>query len=178
MLGASDVQKKLQAKLKSPNINDQFKNFAMKRLQANPPKSEAEQQARIKQLQGEFVASLKAQVEKDHRPSARKDALDELIEERLKLQEAKKLSVVASDEDVERIISGMAERNSMNTAQFADHLKKMGADMAVMRTRVRASLSWSDVIRRKFGHQITVVSRDVERIVATSDGQDGVELRI
>jgi peptidyl-prolyl cis-trans isomerase SurA len=178
MLGASDVQKKLQARLKSPNINDQFKNFAMKRLQANPPKSEAEQQARIRQLQGEFVASLKAQVEKDYKPEARKDALEELIDERLKLQEAKKLSVVATDEDVERIVAGMAERNSMTTKQFDEHLKKMGADLAVMRTRVRASLSWTDVIRRKFGHQITVVSRDLERVVASTEGQDGVELRV
>ena len=60
MLGAPDVQRKLQAKLKSSNMNDQFKDFAMKRLKANPPKTEAEQQARVKQLQGEFVASLKS----------------------------------------------------------------------------------------------------------------------
>ena len=32
----------------------------MKRLQANPPKTEAEQQARVKQLQGEFVGSIKS----------------------------------------------------------------------------------------------------------------------
>ena len=43
MLGAPDVQRKLQAKLKAPSMNEQFKAFAMKRLQANPPKSEAEQ---------------------------------------------------------------------------------------------------------------------------------------
>ena len=85
-----DVQRKLQAKLKSPNMNEQFKAFAMKRLQANPPKTEAEQQARVKQLQGEFVGSMKAQIEKEYVPTARKQALDELIDERLKLQEAKR----------------------------------------------------------------------------------------
>ena len=84
MLGAPDVQRKLQAKLKSPSMNEQFKAFAMKRLQANPPKSEAEQQARMKQLQGEFVGSIKAQIEKEYVPTARKQALDELIDERLK----------------------------------------------------------------------------------------------
>ncbi len=92
MLGATDVQRKLQAKLKSPSMNEQFKNFAMKRLKANPPKSEAEQQARVKQLQGEFVASLKSQIEKEYVPTARKQALDEIIDERLKMQEAKRLS--------------------------------------------------------------------------------------
>jgi peptidyl-prolyl cis-trans isomerase SurA len=178
MLGAQEVQKKLQARLKSANMNEQFKNFAMKRLQANPPKSEAEQQARVKQLQGEFVNSIKSQIEKEFVPTARKQALDEIIDERLKMQEAKKLSVVAADDEVNRVIAGMAERNKMTAAQFAEHISKMGANITAMRERIRASLSWSDVIRRKFGHQITVASRDVDRMVASSEGQDDVELRI
>ncbi|KAB2939686.1 MAG: peptidylprolyl isomerase [Hyphomicrobium sp.] len=178
MLGAPDVQKRLQAKLKSPSMNEQFKNFAMKRLKANPPKTEAEQQARVRQLQGEFVASIKSQIEKEYVPTARKQALDEIIEERLKMQEAKKLSVVAADEEVDRIVAGMAERNKMTSQQFAEHISKMGANITVMRERIRASLSWTDVIRRKFGHQITVASRDVDRIVASAEGQDDVELRI
>jgi peptidyl-prolyl cis-trans isomerase SurA len=178
MLGAPDVQRKLAAKLKSPSMNDQFKNFAMKRLQANPPKSEAEQQARVKQLQGEFVASIKTQVEREHVPTARKQALDEVIEERLKLQEAKRLSIVIGDDEVDRIIAGMAERNKMTAAQFAEHVGKMGANISVMRERIRASLSWTDVIRRKFGHQITVARSDLDRMVASTDGQDDIELRI
>ena len=129
-------------------------------------------------MQGEFVGSLKSQIEKEYVPTARKQALDELIDERLKLQEAKKLSVVTGDDEVERVVSGMAERNKMNTAQFAEHMTKMGASIGAMRERIRASLSWSDVIRRKFGHQITVANRDVDRMVATSEGQDDVELKI
>ncbi|MFA5900845.1 MAG: SurA N-terminal domain-containing protein [Hyphomicrobium sp.] len=178
MLGAPEMQKKLQARLKSPKMNDEFKAFAIKRLKANPPKSEAEQQSRVKQLQGEFVANIKRQIEKDYVPTARKQALDELIDERLKMQEAKKLSVVAGDDEVERILAGMAERNKMDTKQFAEHIAKMGASISVMRERVRSSLSWTDVIRRKFGHQISVASRDVDRLVANVEGQDDVELRI
>ncbi|MEO8420345.1 MAG: SurA N-terminal domain-containing protein [Hyphomicrobium sp.] len=178
MLGATDVQRKLQAKLKSPSMNEQFKNFAMKHLKANPPKSEAEQQARVKQLQGEFVNSLKSQIEKEYVPTARKQALDEIIDERLKMQEAKRLSIVAADDEVERVISGMAERNKMTIPQFAEHMTKMGASLGAMRERIRSSLSWSDVIRRKFGPQITVANRDVDRMVASAEGQDDVELRI
>lgn len=178
MLGAPDVQRRLQAKLKSASINEQFKAFAMKRLQANPPKTEAEQQARLKQLQGEFVEGLKNQVTAEYVPTARKQTLDELIDERLKLQEAKRLNIVAADDEVDRIISGMAERNKMNAAQFAEHISKMGANIAAMKDRIRTSLSWSDVIRRKFGHTIAVASRDIDRMVATAEGQDSYDLRI
>ena len=82
------------------NDHDLFKNFAMKRLKANPPKTEAEQQARVKQLQGEFVSSLKSQIEKEHAPLARKQALDEIIDERLKMPPEETLPMAAPDKPV------------------------------------------------------------------------------
>jgi len=178
LLGAPELQQRMQARLKSSSINDQFKAFATKRLQANPPKTEAEQQARVKQLQAQFVESIKAQVMAEFKPTARQRALDELIEERLKLQEATRLSVIAEKEDVDRIVNGMAERNKMTPQQFGEHIAKMGANIAAMRQRIKVSLSWADVIRRRFGHQIAVTSRDIDRFVATAEGQDDVELRV
>src|SRR5262245_5901967 len=178
LLSAPDIQQRMQKRLKSANINDQFKAFAMKALKANPPKTEAEQQARVHQLQGQVVESVKREVEAEFRPVARKTALEDLIEERLKLQEAKRLNVVATNEDVDRIINGMAERNKMTAKQFAEHMAKMGGDIAAMRAKISASLSWADVIRRRFGHQIPVAGRDVDRFVATAEGQDDVELRV
>jgi peptidyl-prolyl cis-trans isomerase SurA len=57
-------------------------------------------------------------------------------------------------------------------------MAKMGSDIAAMRAKITASLSWADVIRRRFGHQISVAGRDVDRFVATAEGQDDVELRV
>ncbi len=178
LLGSPELQQRMQAKLKSSSINDQFKAFALKRLQADPPKSEAEQQARVKQLQQQFVESLKGQVMAEVKPAVRQHALDELIEERLKMQEATRLNVVAEKEEVDRIINGMAERNKMTPQQFAEHIGKMGANINGMRQRIKVSLSWADVIRRRYGHQIAVTSRDIDRFVATAEGQDDVELRV
>jgi peptidyl-prolyl cis-trans isomerase SurA len=178
LLGSPELQQRMQAKLKAGNVNDQFKAFALKRLQADPPKTEAEQQARVKLLQAQFVESLKGQVMAEFKPTARQHALEELIEERLKMQEATRLNVVAEKDDVDRIVNGMAERNKMTPAQFAEHISKMGANIAGMRQRIKVSLSWADVIRRLYGHQIAVTSRDIDRFVATAEGQDDVELRV
>jgi peptidyl-prolyl cis-trans isomerase SurA len=177
LLGAPDLQRRLQAKLKSPALNERFKAFAIKRLKGNPPKTEAEQQARIKQLQGEFVGSIKSEVEAEFRPQARQKALDELIEERIKLQEAKRLDVIAAAEEIDRVVKGMAERNKMTSEQFAEHIAKMGANISTMRQRIKASMSWSDVIRRRFGHQISVVGNDIEHLI-TAPGQADVELQV
>ena len=116
----------MQAKLKSPSINDQFKAFALKRLQADPPKTQAEQQARVKQLQAQFVESLKSQVMAEFKPTVRQRVLDELIDERLKMQEATRLNVVAEKDDVNRIVNGLAERNKMTQQQFAEHIARWG----------------------------------------------------
>jgi peptidyl-prolyl cis-trans isomerase SurA len=178
LLGATELQKRLQAKLKAPNINDQFKAFAIKRLKANPPTTEAEQQSRIRELQGQFVQSIRSQVEAEFRPVARKHALDELIEERLKLQEAKRLNVVAGKDEVDRIIASMAERNKMTPKEFAEHVAKMGANINAMRDRIKASLSWADVIRRRFGHDIALAGRDLDPVTATLPGEDDVELHV
>jgi peptidyl-prolyl cis-trans isomerase SurA len=178
LLSSPELQQRMQAKLKSGNVNDQFKAFALKRLQADPPKTQAEQQARVKQLQAQFVESLKGQVMAEFKPTARQHALDELIEERLKMQEATRLNVVAEKDDVNRIVNGMAERNKMTPAQFAEHISKMGANIAGMRQRIKVSLSWADVIRHLYGHQIAVTSREIDRFVATAEGQDDVELRV
>jgi peptidyl-prolyl cis-trans isomerase SurA len=178
LMGTPELQQRMQARLKSPKINDQFKAFAIKRLQANPPKSQEEQQARVKQLQAQFVESMRAEVVKEFKPTARGKALDELIDERLKLQEAKRLDVVATKDDVDRILKGMAERNKMTLEEFGEHVGKAGGDINAMRERIKASLSWADVIRRKFGHQIVVSTRDVDKLVANIDGQNDVDLHV
>jgi len=177
-LGTPELQKRLQKKLKSSNINEQFKAFAIKRLKANPPTTQAEQQSRIKQLQAEFVKSIRKQVEAEFRPVARKRALDELIEERLKLQEAKRLNVVAATADVDRVISTMAERNKMTPKEFAQYVAKLGANISAMRDRIKASLSWADVIRRRYGHQIAILGRDLDNVPPALPGEDDVELHV
>ena len=54
-------------------------------------------------------------------PGLRKKALEELIEERLKFQEAKRTSVTISDDEVEKAFKGIAERNKMTADQFIAH---------------------------------------------------------
>lgn len=178
LLGTPEIQRELQKKLKAKNINDKFKAFAIARLKANPPKTEAEQQQRIRQLQQQFVESIRAEVMKDIRPKVRKAALDELIEERIKMQEAKRLNVVSGDEEVDRVIKTMAERNKMTPKEFAEHVAKMGANISAMRARIQASLSWADVIRRRYGHQIQVAGQGADRFGANLGGVDEVELRV
>jgi peptidyl-prolyl cis-trans isomerase SurA len=178
LLGSAELQQRMQKQLKSKDMDAKFKKFALKRLKANPPKSQEEQQQRVKQLQAQFVQTVRRQVESDYLPDVRKAALDELIEERLKMQEAKRLSAIAETAEVDRVIKGMAERNKLTPEELAQQVSKSGANVKEMRLRIKASLSWAAVIRQRFGRQIALSANDLERVVTSVGGPADVELNV
>ena len=173
------AQAAFKALIANPAINDKLKAILNDTIKSNPGKSREQIIAIFEQKKKDFGASLQKQAVENARasvlPGLRKNAMDELIEEALKLQEAKSLTVVAGDEDVERILKGMAERNKMTVEQFGAHLQTMGVDIASMRARFKAMLSWNDVIRRRFGHQIAISERDIDRAVATAPASAGTD---
>ncbi len=178
------AQANFKALIKSPKTSERLKAILNETVKSNPGKSREEiieifekrKQAFAKGLQTQAVESARQSV----MPGLRKEALEELIDERLKLQEAKKLNVVVGDDQIDTIMGSIAQKNKMNNKEFEAHLKKMGADPTIMRNRFKANMSWQEVIRRKFGHQIAVNDRDVDRFVQKSPGENdqSVELQV
>lgn len=187
-MGNANIGERAQANFKSlikaKSTNDRLKAILERTIKENEGKSRDEVIAIFEKRKTEFAKQLQQEAVESARqsvmPGIRKEAVEELIDERLKLQEAKKLNVVAGDEEVDKIMASIAEKNKMTAAEFQAHLKKMGADPNVMRQRFKANMSWQEVIRRKFGAQISVTDRDVDRIVAKSPGSagEGVELQV
>lgn len=178
------AQANFKAIIKSKSTTDRLKAILEKTVKENEGKSREEVIAIFEKRKTEFAKNLQQEAVESARqsvmPGLRKDALEELIDERLKLQEAKRLNVISSEEDVDKIMNSIAEKNKMTPLEFQAHLKKMGADPNVMRQRFKANMSWQEVIRRKFGAQIAVSDRDVDRIVSNSPGTggDGFELQV
>ncbi|MCH9807340.1 MAG: SurA N-terminal domain-containing protein [Alphaproteobacteria bacterium] len=185
-LGAGDIQKRAQSKFKSlikaKSTTEKLRGILRDTIKKNPGKSkeqiialfEKRKKAFAKRLQQRAVSSARASV----LPGLQKKALDELILEKLKVQEAKRLSVVASDDEVNKIIGSIAKRNKMDMKGFDKHLKSMGAGIHTMRSRFKAMLSWKNVIRRQFGHQIAISTRDLDRAVATTDADEKTVLNV
>lgn len=185
MLSGGDVQRKAQeyfkASIKNPKTTERLKAILNKTINENQGKDkeeiikifEARKKAFAKQLQEQAVDRAKQSA----LPSLKKKALDELIEEKLKLQEAKRQGISVSDDDVNRVLQSIAQRNKMDTGQF---LSKVGSGLEPMKNRIRSSLAWTDVVRRRFGAQIAVAQRDVDKLVAesSSDAEDEVNLAL
>ncbi len=172
----------MQAIAQDPRTNERLKAILQETITANPGKTREQVIAAFEERKKAFVLGLQKQAVESARagilPTVRKQAVQELIEERLKLQEAKKHGVNIADSDVERVFTDMSQRNKMTPAQFTEHISRQGADAGVIKSRLRASLAWREAVRKRYGHQINVSPRDIEQLAVKAGGEAAEELRL
>ncbi|MBS0238572.1 MAG: SurA N-terminal domain-containing protein [Proteobacteria bacterium] len=185
MLSGTNIQQQAKANfeaiVKNPKTSERLKAILQETVKANEGKSRDEIIAIFERRKKEFGMSLQKQAFEGARnaalPAMKKQALEELIDDRLKMQEAKKQSVTIEDAEVDRIVTGIAERNKMTLEQFT---KQIGGSVEPIKARIKATLSWNEVVRRRFGPLINVTNKDVDKLVAATSvaGNDDVELQV
>jgi peptidyl-prolyl cis-trans isomerase SurA len=91
----------------------------------------------------------------------RKQVLEELIDEKLKLQLIKRYSIQDIDKDVENALNNMARRGRGTPKQFAEQLQRSGINIETLKSRVRAELAWSQIIRGRFQSSFQFSEKDI-----------------
>jgi len=176
------ARERMKAIAQDPKTNERMKAILQETIAANKGKTRDQIIAAFEVRKKAYVTGLQRQAVDEARagiiPTMRRKALEELIEERLKLQEAKKLTINIADADVDRMFADMAQRNKMTAAQFAEHVSQQGANASVIKSRIKASLAWREVVRKRYGHQISVSQRDVEALAMKAGGEETQELKI
>jgi peptidyl-prolyl cis-trans isomerase SurA len=104
-------------------------------------------------------------------PALKKEATDMLIEERLQIQQAKKLGLTPDESTVNNVVTGMAKRNNMSPEGLAAALGQMGVNIKTLRDRVRAQVAWQEVVRRKFRHDVVIGDADVDKALSGGNGE-------
>ena len=104
---------------------------------------------------------------------SRKEALDELVEERLKLSEARKLKVTVTDAEIEAVFKAMAERTKAPPAQFTEMLNRANIGADHLKTRIRAELGWRKVLQQKLRGRVNVRDSDVLAAMGKSRAEPG-----
>jgi peptidyl-prolyl cis-trans isomerase SurA len=167
------------------STNNQLRAIMQEVIDNNKGKSPDQVRAIFEEKKKQFSLNLERQAIEGARsglvPQMRKGAQEELIEERLKLQEAKKNGIEVPDEEVRRVFKGLAENNKMTEEQFVQHLKGLGVDATTLKERFRAMIGWREVVRRRFSALVSVSQREIDRAVSASGGEagdDGVELHV
>lgn len=88
-----------------------------------------------------------------------------LIDEALMLQEAGRLQIPVTPEDIDRGFESLAQQNKMTGEQFASVLKQQGISISSLRDQIRAQIAWSLVIQERLRPQIAITSRDIDALL-------------
>jgi peptidyl-prolyl cis-trans isomerase SurA len=109
-----------------------------------------------------------------HKAPSKQEVLDELINEKLEIKEAKRFGMTASDEDVDQAFATMAQRQQKTTEQFVQMLTKAGVAPQTFRARLRAQIVWPPLVRGRYSSSLEVADQDVlqQLLNKKSDGQD------
>ncbi len=94
-----------------------------------------------------------------------RQVLNSLIDEKLKMQEAKRLGIRISSNTLEQAFANMEKRNNLPKGGLTDYLKKNGVDRLVLLDQIEASHAWGGAINRTFRAQITVSEEEVDEVL-------------
>lgn len=87
--------------------------------------------------------------------------VDTLIEESVKMQEAERLGISVSEQEVEKGFADIASRNKMSSEQFKEVLSRGGIAVSTLKKQIKAQIMWAKVMNQKLFPQISVTDNDV-----------------
>jgi len=114
-----------------------------------------------------------------HKAPSRQEALEELINEKLKTQVGKRYGVDIPDKDIDGTFTGMARRAGQTPQQFAQSLGQSGINVAALKRRIKADMTWSSIIRGKFPSILNVGEKDVMSALESrkAEGKDAASFQ-
>jgi len=91
----------------------------------------------------------------------RQEALDELINEKVKIKEAKRFGVDPSASDIDQAYTGMSQRMRLSTDQLTKSLESQGVRPETLKSRLKADMVWGSLVRGRFKESLQVGEKDV-----------------
>ncbi|MFD1702688.1 SurA N-terminal domain-containing protein [Methylopila henanensis] len=98
-------------------------------------------------------------------------ARDELIDEKLKVAEAKRYGMEASDAQVDAAFASIAQRTKLTPAQFTQAIGQRGVSAQTLKSRLKAEMTWAMLVRRKFAAQAAAREKTAIASAANRGGQ-------
>ncbi len=88
--------------------------------------------------------------------------LRKLVEERLQLQEARRLKISISPEDIKRGIATIEQNNRMQPGQLAGILSAAGLPLSVLERQTEAEIAWARVIRLRLMPRVKIGDDEID----------------
>jgi peptidyl-prolyl cis-trans isomerase SurA len=96
-----------------------------------------------------------------HKTPTRQEVIEELINERLKIREGKRWGLEISTSEVDSAFATMAGRLRNTPEQLTQGLAKSGINANTLKAKIKADMTWQQLVRGRFGSFLQVQEKDV-----------------
>jgi peptidyl-prolyl cis-trans isomerase SurA len=107
-----------------------------------------------------------------HKQADRQQVINELIDEKLKIKEAKKFGVDPNASDVDQAFGSMAGRMRISAEQLTKSLEGQGVRPDTLKSRIKADMVWTSLVRGRYKESLQVGEKDVAAAVQAGGGDE------
>jgi peptidyl-prolyl cis-trans isomerase SurA len=101
-----------------------------------------------------------------HKPTDRKQVIDELIDEKVKIREGKKFGIEPSAADIDQTYAAMSARMRISADQLTKSLESQGIRPDTLKSRMKADMVWTNLVRGRFKESLQISEKDVAAATA------------
>jgi peptidyl-prolyl cis-trans isomerase SurA len=110
-----------------------------------------------------------------HKQPSRQEVINELIDEKVKIKEARRFGVDPGISDIDQSYAAMAQRMRLSSEQLNQVLEKQGVRPETLRSRIKADMVWGSLVRGRFKESLQIGEKDVAAAVR-SGGEEKLEI--
>jgi peptidyl-prolyl cis-trans isomerase SurA len=103
-----------------------------------------------------------------HKTPSHQEVTEELVNEKLKLSEAQRWGIEVSTRDVDNAFANMAKTMGFNAQQLGQALNSQGVDPKSLKAKIRADLSWGNLVRGRFQSSLEIGERDIQAFLSNN----------
>jgi peptidyl-prolyl cis-trans isomerase SurA len=112
----------------------------------------------------------------NHKTPTRQEVIEDLIDEKLKVQVGQRYKLEVTDEEVDNAYASMGQKMHMTAQQLTQTLAQNGVDAITLKSRIRSDIAWQQIVRGKFQSSLQVNEKAIhEKLESTNkDDKDAV----
>lgn len=125
----------------------------------------------VRQRANLLLVTAGVQPTEEMQQRARAQALRDLIDEHLKLQETANFDIDISEAEIDRQIAGIARSNEIDAEQLQAQLSRSGVSISSLRAQVEADIAWNRLVAGLYGTRVRVSEleiRETQERIATN----------
>jgi peptidyl-prolyl cis-trans isomerase SurA len=112
-----------------------------------------------------------------HKTPSRQEVIDELIDQKVKIKEAKQFSVDPSSSDIDASFAQMSGRMHITPDQLAKSLESQGIRPETLKERIKAEMVWTSLVRGRYKESLQVGEKEVAA-AARAQGDGGKDEKL